>query len=120
MAKPVATFTVTRRGVCVRIRVLPTVVDVDQACRAYEGRRRQAGQFVKGFFVPAVKARYIGTITLPAAGADLAEIVPHEVTHAAIERFKQVDIADDEPLAYLIGQLTQSIRRRLAERGIES
>lgn len=120
--KIVDTFTVCRRGVRVQVRLLPDVAAVDKYCREYEGRKRGNGHIVHGMFIPMQggRQRCIGMIVLPATGGDLADIIPHEVTHAAMHRLQHVDANDDEPLAYTIGQLTRTIRARLRERGIAS
>lgn len=120
MQKPVATFQVTRGGVRVRVRVLPSIHDVHRAygdgAKALSRQGKTAHAFFQGYIG---KAQSIGTITLGLDG-DLAEHIPHEVTHAVMEKLQTVTAATDEPLATLVGQLTRTIRAKLRERGIES
>lgn len=121
MSAAVASFNVMRGGVRLRVRVLATVAEVHKAYGAGGARHRRAGRMVHAFFQASeTKAKSIGTLVLPASGGDLADLVPHEVTHAVMCRLQRVTAEDDERLATLVGQLTRTIRARLAERGIES
>lgn len=116
-ASALACFTVQHRRLRLRIRLLATVADVDAAFR--EGRRRQKGLVVHGFFEPAgARARHVGTIVIPCAGADLMEIIPHEVTHAVMQHMGDVNCAADEALATSVGVITSRIIRQMARRGL--
>lgn len=118
MARALAIFTV-RHGACrLRVRLLPTVRDVDAEYR--EGKRRRGGKWVHGFFMPsrAANAVHVGTVVLPANGR-LAEIVPHEVTHAAMHHQGNVSAEDDERHATTVGLLSARIFARLRCLGLE-
>lgn len=119
--KPVATFTVTRGGLCLSVCVLPTVADVHRAFGAGGRRHRLQGRIVHAFFDGDQSSPVCaGRLVFPATGGDLAELVPHEVTHAVMSKLGQVAAEDDERCATLIGQLTRTIRARLKERNIEA
>ena len=119
MTRALAVFTVSLRGLRLRVRLLPTEADVDHECRQYEGRRQRGTPTARAFFAPAKKLCSVaGTIVLPATGP-LAELVPHEVVHAVMHRIGGVHCTDDERLATDVGLLTARILRRLALHGIE-
>lgn len=118
-ARALAVFTVTLRGLALRVRVLPSAKDVDLECRTYEKRSRRSGPITRAFFAPARKlCGCAGTLVLSVDGR-LAELVPHEVTHAVLHRIGGVAHAAEERLATDIGHLTARIFRQLARRGIE-
>ena len=118
MTRALAIFTV-RHGAClVRVRLLPTVRDVDAAYR--EGKRRRGGKWVHSFFVQSVSpvARHVGTIVLPADGR-IAELVPHEVDNAVTHHQVSIHRDDDEPHATAVGLLTARIFAGLKRLGME-
>lgn len=102
-------FRITRRGIAVRVRVLPALADVG---RAYHGgrTRRNANELICGF-TDVAKGRRIAHITLP-LDRWTPGLVAHEVTHVA-DRFGLREGADDEPMAAFIGDMTDSICTRL-------
>lgn len=115
-ARALAVFTVCRRDVRVRVRLLPSVADVDAAFR--DGAPRRSGRRVHAFFVGStLPQRLAGTITLPARGR-LAELIPHEVVHAVVHHGSAAG-DDDEELALAVGLLSGAIATELRRRGIE-
>ena len=112
MTRAIARFTVRYGAIRVRVRLLPTVPDVDREYRA--GRRRKYRNVTPAFFVPASRsdARHVGTIVLPADGR-LDELVPHEVAHAVTHVHQTVTAADDEPFATAVGLLCARIHDHL-------
>lgn len=118
-ARALAVFTVSLRGLKLRVRILPTPADVSVECRRYERRSQRGAPIAEAFYAPALKLCGIaGTIVLP-AGGHLTELVPHEVTHAVIHRVGLVESCDDERFATDVGLLTARILRQIARRGIE-
>lgn len=116
MTRALAVFTVCQRGIRVRIRLLPTVADVDAAFR--DGTPRRSGRRVHAFFLGSTTPdRLAGTIILPASGR-LAELVPHEAVHAVVHHGSAAG-DDDEELALAVGLLSGAIFSELARRGIE-
>jgi hypothetical protein len=119
MTRAVAVFTVSLRGLKLRVRLLPTEADVNVECHRYERRRQRGAPIAGAFFAPALKLCSVaGTIVLPATGR-LVELVPHEVVHAVMHRVGSVDSAADERLATDVGLLSARILRQIARRGIE-
>lgn len=109
MVRAVRIFRITRRGICVRVRVLSAVADVDRAYR--DGKARRERQQVWGF--TRVRAgRRVAHVVLPLAGWTPG-LVAHEVTHVA-DKFGLRDGHDDEPMATFVGEMTDSICARLA------
>lgn len=116
MSRAVADFSVSHNRMKLRVRVLPTVADVDAAYRG--GRRRCDGKIVNAYFEPSMQRHgSVGTIVLPADGS-LAELVPHEVVHAVMHRIGGVHCSADELLATAVGILSARIFRRCAQLGI--
>jgi len=116
-ARAIARFTVVHRRLRLRVRLLPTVRDVDAEYR--EGRRRRDGRYVHAFFTPALApAAHVGTVVLPADGR-LAELVPHEVVHAVMHQQEHAHFSIDERLATAVGLLTARILDRLQRLGME-
>lgn len=117
-ARAIARFTVAYGRLRLRVRLLPTIADVDAEYRS--GQRRRNGEIVHAFFAPAnsATAAHIGTIVLPANGR-LAELVPHESTHAAMHRIGGVHCTADERLATTVGLLSARIFAGLKRRGME-
>ncbi|MCZ7655554.1 MAG: hypothetical protein M5R42_16815 [Rhodocyclaceae bacterium] len=77
--------TVTRAGLRLRVRLLPSHREVRHEFR--DGRRRRDGLCIHAYFAPAKsqRARHSGTIALAGNGC-LKELVPHGVTHAVLHR----------------------------------
>lgn len=118
-ARAVAVFTVSLRGLALRVRVLPSAKAVDLECRTYEKRSRRSGPITRAFFAPAKKlCSSAGTLVFSTDGR-LTELVPHEVTHAVLHRVGGVARAAEERLATDVGLLSARIFRQLARRGIE-
>ena len=118
MTRAVAVFTVGLRGLKLRVRVLPTVADVDAECRRHEGRRQRGTPKARAFFAPSIRLCSVaGTIVLPADGR-LDELVPHEVVHAVMYRIGGVHCSDDERLATDVGLLSAKIFLGLHRRGV--
>lgn len=110
-------FQVTRRGITVRVRVLPGVREVTQAwCKksAASGRTWSLalddGLEVHGFTIARAGGGH-AEITLPLAGWTPG-LVAHEVVHAATS-FGHRNSGDDEPMAYFVGDMVDSICARL-------
>lgn len=109
----IKTFTVSHGRIRIKVRVLPTVRDVHREYRAgYTWRR--TGMVVNAFFAPTnhPRARYAGTIVLPADGR-LAELIPHEVVHAVMSRTGFAHHTEDEALATAVGVLSARITRKI-------
>ncbi len=119
MGAPVATFIAAARGIRVRVRVLPTIADVD-ALREAPALPSWAGG-CRAFFAPRHAAPHaagtIGTIVLPGDGA-LLELVPHEVTHAVMHDLRAACHSNDEELATTVGLLSAAIFKALERRGL--
>lgn len=121
--RPVATFTAAARGTSVRVRVLPSVADVDaEACGSLPriGHRIRHALFrPRELAHPAFRDTpgIAGTIILPADGA-LLELVPHEVTHAVMHDLRAATHVNDEELATTVGLLSAAIFTGLHKRGI--
>ena len=116
MTRALARFTVAHGRIKLRVRLLATISAVD--AEFHEGRRRQRGRTVFGYFSTADQGDgCVGTIVIP-CDADLMELIPHEVTHAVLHRLGRVDRHDDEALASAVGVLTARIVRQLAKRGL--
>ena len=115
MTRALAVFTVGLGRHRVRVRLLPSVHDVDAEFRA--GKRRRDGTWTHAFFRPAAAgSRVVGTIALPGNGR-LTELVPHESTHCVMHLRQSVHVVADEPLATDIGLLTARIFDGLRRRG---
>lgn len=116
MTRALAAFSVAHAGLRLRVRLLPTDRDVDREYRG--GRPRRDGLYIHAYFAPtkSQRARYGGTIALPANGR-LAELVPHEVVHAVMHKLGGGVLQDDEPLATAVGILAASILGRLDRLG---
>jgi hypothetical protein len=113
------TFYVQHGKIRLRVKLLPTVADVH---RAYTGDKKSPriarGDLVHGFFEGSVDAKYVGTVALPMQGANLLEIVPHEITHAVIHHLNGVLSHDDEPCSTAIGCLCASTFKQLRKMGV--
>jgi hypothetical protein len=110
-------FTVTHGNIRIKVRVLPTVRDVHREFVVGYARPR-AGKIVHAFFAPTThpSAKHLGTIVLPTNGR-LAELIPHEVTHAVMHKLGGVHCTDDEALATAVGVLSARIARKI-EQGV--
>lgn len=108
-------FTVSYRGIRIKVRLLPTVADVH---REYtEGKRLRNGTTVHAFFAPMYSpaAKCTGTVVLPMDGK-LEELIPHEVTHAVLHKVRVCVAGDDEGFATAVGILSARITRRIEAR----
>lgn len=116
-ARALARFIVRHGRIVLRVRLLPTIADVDAEFR--DGRRRQNNGVVFAYFAPAgARARHVGTVVFP-ADADLMELIPHEVTHAVMRHLGGIQSYEDEALPTSVGILTTRIVRQLMRRGLE-
>jgi len=108
-------FAVSHAGIRLRVRLLPTVRDVHREYSAVGKCRR--GKMVHAFFQPtgAPNRKYNGTIVLPSNGR-LAELIPHEVTHAVLDKIGGVHCSDDESCATAIGVLSARIARKIGRK----
>lgn len=122
--RQITAFTVERGVWRVRVRVLPSAVEMRQLWRRLGGAPVRRSEYLHGLFVPSSR-NPPGTIAL--SHADLTiEVVSHEAVHAAVQALRvmrgqpQLTTADtqEEFVATLAGQLTKSIVRGLAARGI--
>jgi len=114
--RAIACFVVTVKTLSVRVRVLPSAVDVDAECRVKEGRRKRGEPTARAFFAPRRSGRgCVGTIVLPADG-NLAELVPHESVHAVMQYLGAVERERDESLATLVGLLSEKILAQIHRR----
>jgi hypothetical protein len=116
-ARALAVFIIAAAGIRLRVRVLPTVADVDAEYRT--GRTRRNGKVRHAFFKGATRpARCAGTVVLPARGR-LAELIPHEACHVDTHCFGDVAEHDDEGHARRVGLISARITSELRRRGIE-
>lgn len=116
--KALMVFTVSYGGIRLKVRVLPTVRDVHREYEAnhIDGKAlARKGKNVEGFFTSTRhgSAKHIGTILLPAVGY-LDELIPHEVFHVVMHKFKSVHCDDDEAAALAVGALSARIARKIA------
>ena len=104
-------FTVTRRGITVRVTVLPTPRDVTRAFLEGSGVRRMAcGKVVHGF--SSVRSgSAVARVTLNLSHWTPG-LVAHEITHVA-SAYGLRDGDDDEPMAYFVHDMTDSICARM-------
>jgi hypothetical protein len=110
------TFTVSHANIRVKVRLLPTVMDVHREHQARCLRCRD-GNNICAFFLPAQRVgRYVGTIVLPLAGK-LHELVPHEVTHAVIHSLNGVLSHDDEACCTAVGRISARIFNHIGQIG---
>lgn len=116
MIRPLESFSVSHRGLRLRVRLYASTRQVDRVYRG--GGRRRGGLETHAFYLAASsqRARHAGLIALPGNGR-LTELVPHEVTHAVMDRLGQVRRDDDERLAHAVGILTARILGRLGRLG---
>jgi hypothetical protein len=111
------TFTVSHGKIRIKVRLLPTVADVHQAYRSAPGKRAQRGKVVHAFFNEMLSGKYLGTVFL-AEKSRLAELVPHEVSHASVLLHGGVLPKDDEDHCTTVGILCARIFKRLAQMGV--
>ena len=109
-------FAVNHAGIRLKVRLLPTVRDVHREFRQGSAWRAR-GKMVHAFFLPnrAANRRHIGTIVLPSNGR-LAELIPHEVTHAVLDKIGGVHCSADEACATAIGVLSARIARKIGRK----
>jgi hypothetical protein len=112
-------FTVGYAGIRLKVRVLPHAKDVYMECTGAKKWRMRA-ELPRAFFRPSIRSKkYTGTVVF--AGNDrLAEIVPHEVTHAVLHKMGCVDSRDDEAFATAVGMLSARILRKIEQGGIHA
>lgn len=108
-------FCVSFAGIRLKVRLLPTTRDVHREFS--EGSSRLELGKVHAFFAPnyAPNRRFLGTVVLPSNGR-LAELIPHEVTHAVMNKMGGVHCTDDEALATAIGVLSARIARKIGQK----
>ena len=115
-AKPraIKVFSVSYKGIRLRVRVLPHAKDVYREFNGPDSRWLMRNDLPEGFFNPfeAHNSKYVGEVVL-AGNADLTETVPHEVFHAVVYFYKTVGCIDDEPAAYAMGKLTSRILAKI-------
>lgn len=121
MSRPAATFSAAARGTRVRVRVLPSIADVDVAAGAGGLVLPARSGRCRAFFHPRqavpVAGSIAGTIVLPADGP-LLELVPHEATHAVMHDLRAATHVNDEELATTVGLLSAAIFQGLERRGL--
>jgi hypothetical protein len=108
-------FTVSHAGIRLKVRLLPTVRDVH---REYTGGKRAGGgKVTHAFFHSGIapNRKTIGTVILPSNGR-LAELIPHEVSHAVLHKVVMVNRDDDEAYATAVGVLSARIARRISRK----
>ncbi len=106
------TFTVSYRGIRIKVRVLATIFDVYGEYLV--GSPRLDGMLVHAFFRPLYGsgAKHIGIIVLPLYGR-LEELIPHEVIHAVLHKMCSVESLKDEAFATAVGVLSARIARKI-------
>ena len=115
-AKALMVFTVSYAGIRLKVRVLPHAKDVYTECLGAKWRSR--AELPRAFFRPSARAcKYTGMIVL-AGNDDIAEIIPHEVTHAVLHKMRSVDTDDDEAFAMAVGILSARITRKIVRGGV--
>lgn len=109
------TFTVSHGGVRIKVRMLPTILDVHRHHQA-TCKQHRGGTLVHAFFLPSPRqGRLTGAITLPLLDGRLQELVPHEVSHAVIQAHGGVLQRDDEEYCTTVGILCARIHRRIEQ-----
>ena len=105
-------FTVAYLGIRLKVRVLPCIADVHREYTA--GKRLRNGTLIHAFFAPmsSPAAQFTGTVVLPIDGK-LAELIPHEVTHAVLHKCRVAVASDDEGFATAVGVLSARIARKI-------
>lgn len=119
--KALMVFTVSYGGIRIRVRLLPICQDVHREYKSSPPATRMRigkGKTVCAFSSPTnhVMAKYTSTIVLPSNGP-LDELIPHEVFHTVIDKFKSVHFTDDEAAATAVGILSARIARKIS-RGV--
>lgn len=114
--KALMVFTVSYGGIRLKVRVLPHARDVYTECTGVSKWRMRA-ELPRAFFLPSLSKKLTGTVVF-AGNEDLAEIVPHEVTHAVLHKMRQVDTDDDEAFALAVGVLSARITRKIVRGGV--
>lgn len=119
MIRALAIFSVSHGALRLRVRLLPSVRDVNRSFRA--GGKSLCGGVIHAYAQPARRsdARHQVTLVLPADGR-LAELVPHEVVHAVLYYMGHPNLEwFDESVPTAIGLLTARILARLRSLGVE-
>ena len=94
-----------------RVRLLPTVADVDAEYRGPQAQRSQGrSRLFPGGSTGCPRDRHGRGAAL---GQQLREIVPHEVSHAVIHHLQGVSARDDEAAASAIGLFCAAIFSRI-------
>jgi len=109
-------FTVSHNSIRIKVRVLPTILDVHRAYQIAPGGRARPGKIVHAFFRETRTGKHTGTIFLPQDGR-MPELVPHEVSHAVILAQGGVLPRDDEAYCTAVGILCARIFRRVEQIG---
>lgn len=105
-------FSVSYKGLSFNVRLLD---DARAVSREYKRTHHDPGcKYVLAFFSPSQKshAHAIGTIVLPLNGK-LEELIPHEVFHAVLSHFKNVNAINEEPFAEILGNISAKIYRKI-------
>ena len=112
--KALMVFTVSYAGFRLRVRVLPHAKDVYIECTGAQKWRARA-ELPRAFFRPPARpgGKYTGTIVI-AGNDDIAELIPHEVTHAVLHKVGGVHRSDDESFATSVGVLSSRIARKIS------
>lgn len=112
--RAVKTFICSAGKIRVKVRVLPTIIDVHHAFGSKRGLGLTRGSIVNAYFDPmqTPEAKYVGTIVLPLDGR-LAELIPHEVTHAVVRAMGGVLPRDDEAFCDAVGVLSARIMAKM-------
>lgn len=111
------TFTVSHRGIHIRVKLLPSIKEVHRAYQAAPGGRARPGKVVHAFFHEALTGKHIGTCYFPENG-NLVELVPHEVSHALIRAYGGVLPRDDEDYCTSVGVICARIQSRIRQAGV--
>lgn len=116
-ARALAVFTVRYGRIKLRVRLLPTVSDVHAECQQIADTRVRGGK-CQAYFYATPRASITGVVALPMSGGDLADLIPHEVTHAVVSVLGDIAAGNDEALATAVGMLSGCIRRHIERLGL--
>ena len=109
-------FNVAHKRIKLRVRLLPTVADVDAEAKLRTGLKVRRGHRVHAYFQPTstAGAEFMGTVVFPLNGR-LDELVPHEVTNGVIHHMRAVSANDDEAAATAVGMLSAKIFKQIKQ-----